>query len=95
MLEKIRNEPARVVGVVLAALGLLSAFNLGISDEQTAAVVALVGAVLALVGAETVRAQVTPTRKLPPEDGAGDALVVLAVAILIGVVLILFGVRLG
>jgi hypothetical protein len=59
-----RNEPARVVGVVLAVLGLLSAFNLDISNEQTAAVVALVGSILALVGAETVRAQVTPTSKL-------------------------------
>lgn len=65
MLEKIRNEPARVVAIVLALIGVASAFGLGITDGQQSAIVALVGAVLALLGGETVRAKVTPTRKLP------------------------------
>lgn len=60
----LKMEPARVVGVVLALIGVASAFGLGITDGQQAAIVALVGAVLALVGGETVRSQVTPTAKL-------------------------------
>lgn len=60
----IRNEPARVVAFVLAVIGVATSFGLGITDGQQAAVVALVGAVLALAGGETVRSQVTPTSKL-------------------------------
>lgn len=73
VLHMLRTEPARVVGVVLALIGLLSAFGLGISDDQSAAIVALVGAVLALVGGETVRARVTPTARSRPATGAPRA----------------------
>lgn len=61
MLNILRNEPARVVAAVLAVIGVATAFGLGITDGQQAAIVAVVGAVLALVGGEAVRAQVTPT----------------------------------
>lgn len=67
ILEYVKAEPARVTAAVVAVLGVLSAFGLGISDEQTAAIVACVGAVLAIVSGETVRARVTPTSKLPGE----------------------------
>jgi len=66
MLERIKNEPARVVAVVIATIGVASAFGLHLSEDQTAAIVALVGAVLALVGGETVRGRVRPTRKDQP-----------------------------
>jgi hypothetical protein len=68
MLNTIKNEPARVVALVLAVIGVATAFGLGITDGQQAAIVAVVGAVLALIGGETVRAQVTPTNKLPGPD---------------------------
>jgi hypothetical protein len=56
----IRTEPARVVAVVLAVIGVASAFGLGITDGQSDAIVAVVSAVLALLGGEAVRSQVTP-----------------------------------
>lgn len=69
MLDRIKNEPARVVAFTLAAIGLASAFGLGLTDGQESAIVALVSAVLALLGGETIRSQVTPTAKLdPPQD---------------------------
>lgn len=61
----IKNEPARVVAVTLATIGVLASFGLGITDGQSAAIVADVSAVLALLGGEAVRSQVTPTNKLP------------------------------
>lgn len=67
ILEKIKAEPARVVAAVVAVIGVLSAFGLGISNDQSAAIVAAVGALLALVSGEAVRAQVTPTSKLDAE----------------------------
>ena len=63
MIERIKNEPALVVGLVLAVIGVAAAFGLGITDGQRDAVVALVGAVLTLLGAGVTRTQVTPTRK--------------------------------
>lgn len=64
MMHKLRTEPARVVAVLLALIGLGAAFGLNLTDDQVAAIVALVAAILALIGGETVRAQVTPTAKL-------------------------------
>lgn len=66
MMEKIKDEPALVVGVVLAVIGVASSFGLGITDGQQDAIVALVGAVLAIVGAGVTRTKVTPTRKTDP-----------------------------
>lgn len=63
MLNYIRREPARIMGLLLAVLALAAAFGLSLTDEQTAAIVAVVGAVLAIAGAETTRSQVTPTRR--------------------------------
>jgi hypothetical protein len=56
----LRNEPARVIAFVLALIGLASAFGLHLSDDQSAAIVAAVSAVLALIGGEAIRAQVSP-----------------------------------
>lgn len=62
------REPARVVAVVLAVIGLLTAFGLGVTAGQTAAIVAVVASVLALLGGEVTRGRVTPTHKR--DDGA-------------------------
>ena len=63
MLNYIRREPARCVAIVLAVIGVLGAFGLGITDGQRDAIVALVAAVLALFGGEVTRSQVTPAAK--------------------------------
>lgn len=64
LIKIIREEPARFTAAVIALIGVLSAFGLGITSGQSDAIVSLVGAVLVLLGGETVRAQVTPTVKL-------------------------------
>ncbi|MGI8682022.1 MAG: hypothetical protein ACR2JO_07820 [Mycobacteriales bacterium] len=64
----IRTEPALVVAVVLAVIGVASAFGLGLTDGQADAIVAVVGAVLALVGGAVTRTQVTPAAKHAREN---------------------------
>jgi hypothetical protein len=56
MLDRIRTEPALVAAVVQAVLGLVVAFGLDLTGEQTAGILAVTTAVLALV----VRRNVTP-----------------------------------
>jgi hypothetical protein len=56
MLDKIRNEPVLITGLVQAALALVVAFGLDVSQEQIGAILAVTAAVLALVA----RARVTP-----------------------------------
>lgn len=63
MWSKIKNEPALATGAVLAVIGVASSFGLGITDGQRSAIVALVGAILALCGAGVVRQNVTPAGK--------------------------------
>ncbi len=60
LLERIKNEPAVISGIVAAALALLLAFGADLSTEQIGSIMAVVAAVLALL----VRSQVTPTNKL-------------------------------
>jgi hypothetical protein len=57
MIDRIRNEPALIAGLVQAVLGLLLAFGLKLSIEQVGAIMAVTAAVLAFV----VRSVVTPT----------------------------------
>ena len=59
-----RLEPARVIAAVLAMLALAAAFGLAISEEQVAAIVGFVAAILALLGGEAVRANVMPMAKV-------------------------------
>lgn len=56
MLDKIRNEPVLITGLVQAALALAVTFGLGVSEEQVGAILAVTAAVLALVA----RSRVTP-----------------------------------
>ena len=63
-MEKLKSlalkEPALIVGLVLATLGMASSFGLAVSEEQVAAVVAFAGALLAVVGSLATREVVTP-----------------------------------
>ena len=56
MIDRIRREPALIAGLVQAVLGLLVAFGLDVSAEQTASILAVTAALLAIL----TRAQVTP-----------------------------------
>lgn len=49
MIEKLRNEPVLITGVVQAVLALVVAFGLDLSQEQVGAILAVTAAVLALV----------------------------------------------
>jgi uncharacterized membrane protein YoaK (UPF0700 family) len=57
-MDRIRREPAVVVGLVQSLIALGVAFGLQLSPEQVGAILAVTSAALALV----VRSQVTPTR---------------------------------
>jgi hypothetical protein len=63
LLNRLRNEPALILGFTQAVLGLLLAFGVDLSSKQTAAVLAVTAAGLALAA----RAKVVPTRKLDPD----------------------------
>lgn len=63
LIDRIRREPALVIGLVLAVIGVASSFGLGITDGQSDAIVALAGAVLALLGAGVTRSQVSPKQR--------------------------------
>lgn len=80
MIDRIRNEPALLSGLVVVLLNLLAAFGLELNAEQTVAINAFVVAGLAVL----VRSQVTPTRKLD-ESGAGE--LKLIVLVVLGVIL--------
>ena len=92
MIDRIRNEPALVAGLIQAALGLAVAFGLDLTAEQTAGILAATGAALALF----VRSSVTPTPSQPPdEQGAvdlSDVLTLALVALVVVVILVLVGV---
>ena len=96
MLNKIKSEPALVSGFVQAVLGLLLAFGVKLSLEQTGAILAVTAAGLAFI----VRGRVVPTFKVDPHTIAGKrneagyiswlqaliaVLVVLAILWLVGV----------
>jgi len=88
VLERIRNEPAVLAGAVVAVLNALVLLDLvSLSAEQVGGINVALAAVLGLF----VRASVTPTRTLD-ERGAVDVVLMLLVAVLLGVVLLLFGV---
>lgn len=65
MLERLKNEPARVTGFVLAALILAMHFGLPISPEQREAIMVFVTTGLILLGFEFTRSQVSPKKDVP------------------------------
>lgn len=58
MIDKIRNEPVLVTAFVTNVIALAVAFGFSLSDEQTAAIVAVVNSCLAFVA----RKQVSPVK---------------------------------
>lgn len=60
MIDRIKDEPAIVAGLVQALLALLVAFGLDLTPEQIGAILGVTAAVLAFV----VRRKVVPARKL-------------------------------
>lgn len=60
LIEKLRNEPVLVTGLVAAAMTLLVSFGVDLSDTQMSAIAGLVVAVMAIIG----RQAVTPNSKL-------------------------------
>jgi hypothetical protein len=59
------NEPAMVIGVVLAILALLVSFGVPLKVDQQNAIRGVVEAVSVLIGAYLIRSQVSPVAKLP------------------------------
>ena len=57
IIDRIRTEPVLVTGFLQTVLGLLLAFGVNLSPEQTGAVLAVTAAALAFIA----RKQVTPT----------------------------------
>jgi hypothetical protein len=64
MIARIKHDPAVAVGVVLALLGLATAFGLNVTSGQHDAIVGFVWAVLSLAGAAVTRSQVTPASEV-------------------------------
>ena len=88
MWDRIKKEPALVAGVVQAVLGLLLAFGVELTTEQTGAILAITAAVLALF----VRSQVTPTASDDRgEDGVSDLVFALGMLGLIVTLVLIFG----
>jgi hypothetical protein len=56
LIEKIRNEPVLITGLIAAIIALVTAFGLSLSNEQVGAINAVVVAILAFVA----RSKVTP-----------------------------------
>jgi ABC-type nickel/cobalt efflux system permease component RcnA len=63
-------EPAMITSIVVAALTLAVSFGVPVSAEQREAIVALVSAVLVVVGGAVVRQQVVPVAKIEARKNA-------------------------
>ena len=62
-------EPAMVIGLVTAVLALVVSFGIPVSQDQRDAIVGVVSAVLILIGAVVVRANVYPAAKIEGKIG--------------------------
>ena len=62
-------EPAMVIGLVTAVLALVVSFGIPVSQDQRDAIVGVVSAVLILLGAVVVRANVYPAAKIEGKIG--------------------------
>lgn len=66
-------EPARIIAALSALLTMAAAFGLGISDQQSAAIVAAVAAILQVFIGEAIRAKVYPAGKIEQADPVQEA----------------------
>lgn len=65
MLDRIKDEPAILLGLISAAIALVNSFGGGITADQTDSIITLVTSLLVLAfGTWRVRQNVTPNRKL-------------------------------
>jgi len=62
MLESIKNNPAIIIGIITAVLGLLVSFGLQISADQKAAILALGSVLAGLVTRQFVTGPVTAAK---------------------------------
>lgn len=58
--DLIKNEPVLISGLIQAIIGVLLAFGVSVSDEQTGSIMAITAVILAILA----RLFVTPTNKL-------------------------------
>ena len=70
LVDRINSEPVAILTVVQMAIALLVSFGLGLTGEQTGAIVAFTAAILGAIS----RTQVTPTST--PTLSAGTTLTV-------------------
>jgi len=54
VLDFLRGEPVLLLSAIEAAIGLVAAFGLRLTPEQVAAVLAASGAILAVIGRQSV-----------------------------------------
>lgn len=68
MIDRIRREPVLVTSLVAAVMYLLTEFGVTVTDGQQAAILGVVGAILAFVA----RSQVTPTTPADKGENGSD-----------------------
>ena len=68
MIQRLKEEPAAIMGVIQTALVVIVLFGFKLSPQQSAGILALSAAVLALI----TRKMVTPSAKLPKPPAAPD-----------------------
>ena len=77
MLDRIKNEPILIYALVQSLLILGVRFGLEITDEQTAAILDVTSAVLAIVLGVVARGFVTPKRSKTPASAGLNAMFLL------------------
>ena len=68
----IKNEPVRVYSVLASIVMAATAFGFNLSQQQSAAVLAIIAALLG--GGQAVRSIVTPTVSIPTVGNQTDAM---------------------
>lgn len=68
IIQRITREPVLLIGVVTAVFGVLNVFDIGLTEGQIGAIVAALGAIMALV-----RFLVTPASEVVVQEVPGQA----------------------
>jgi hypothetical protein len=69
IVDRLKREPALILGLVGALFALGAAFGLDLTTEQTGAITAVVVAVLAVVTRQSVTPNATVTEDYEPKHG--------------------------
>lgn len=75
-LRRVTREPALILGVVVAGLGLLVLFGVDLSKEQIGGIVTFLGAVVALLRFLTTPSSEVVAQQTPDGPVAGAAAIV-------------------